>query len=73
MMLVKNKFALASLILFFLAIGCVLRYQQIGSYVDDDGMLHEPFALIPIGYLLAFLGLILGIASIAQSITRRKK
>ncbi len=34
-------------------------YNLIGSYVDENGMLHEPFFLIPLGYLFAFIGLIL--------------
>lgn len=73
MTLLKNKLALASLILFILAIGCAVAFSIIGSHVDENGILHEPFALIPIGYLLAFLGLIFGIIAIARSILRRKK
>ena len=33
-------------------LGCALAFQWIGSSVDAKGVLHEPFALIPIGYLL---------------------
>ena len=38
---------------------CVVSYWRIGSYVDADGFLHEPFGLIPLGYLSGFLGAIL--------------
>lgn len=30
---------------------CLVRYQMIGSYVAADGLLVEPFYLIPLGYL----------------------
>lgn len=30
---------------------CLVRYQMIGSYVAADGMLVEPFYLIPLGYM----------------------
>ncbi len=28
------------------------------SYVDADGLLHEYFALIPVGYLFSFTGIV---------------
>ena len=40
---------------------CFLLFIIIGSSIDDQGMLHEPFALIPIGYLFIALGLLSGI------------
>lgn len=73
MNLLKNKLALTSLTLFLLAIGCTIAYNIIGSYVDEDEFLNEPFFLIPIGYLLAFVGLIFGIAAIARAIFQHKK
>jgi hypothetical protein len=39
------------------AIACVIAYRDIGAYVDENGFLIEPFFLIPMGYLLGFLGL----------------
>ena len=43
---------------FILGISCFILYSIIGSYVDQDGTLVEPFFLIPIGYLGVFIGLI---------------
>jgi len=40
------------------SIGCFIALNLIGSYVDKEGGLHEPFALIPIGYLLSFTGIL---------------
>ncbi len=44
-----------SFLLFSLSGVCILAYNTIGSTVDADGFLQEPFFLIPIGWLL-FLG-----------------
>lgn len=38
---------------------CFLAYTLAGSSVDEDGTLHEQFGLIPIGYLLILLGMLL--------------
>ena len=37
-------------------IGGLLLFQIIGSTIDEDGILHEPFFLIPVSYLLMVLG-----------------
>ncbi|TKT81481.1 DUF3955 domain-containing protein [Aquamicrobium sp. LC103] len=39
-------------------IACFIALSLIGAYVDDEGILREPFALIPIGYLLSFAGVL---------------
>lgn len=49
-------------VLFFLSlvllgVGCGVAFNLIGSTVDANGFLHEPFFLVPIGYLLVFSGL----------------
>ena len=35
------------------ALTCSISFHAIGSSVGPDGVLHEPFDLIPIGYALA--------------------
>lgn len=47
-----------NLIPFILGIGCFIAYKIIGSSVLPDGTLQEPFGLIPIGFLLFFIGII---------------
>ena len=32
-------------------LGCTVAYKAIGQRIDDQGVLQEPFALIPLGYL----------------------
>lgn len=44
------------LIPFILGAVCLILYSVIGSYVDLDGMLIEPFFLIPIGFFWIVVG-----------------
>lgn len=57
----KIKFTLYTTIIMILAgIGCFALSTIIGSTVDANGILHEPFFLIPIGYLFLLVGVICG-------------
>ncbi len=58
---------------FLLGIACFILYSIIGSYVDQDGMLTEPFFLIPIGYLGVFIGLIFIIFSCRRHLVKNQK
>ncbi|MGL4792346.1 MAG: DUF3955 domain-containing protein [Aeromonas jandaei] len=31
---------------------CCVAFELIGAMVDENSLLHEPFALIPVGFLL---------------------
>ncbi|MGO2343870.1 DUF3955 domain-containing protein [Vibrio litoralis] len=37
---------------------CLIAYNIIGSYVDEKGILIEPFALIPLFWLFQLLALV---------------
>jgi hypothetical protein len=54
-----------SIAIIFMGLACWLAYNLIGSTVDADGFLQEPFALIPTGYLLVIIG---GAATLVSSI-----
>jgi hypothetical protein len=43
---------------------CFWLHREIGSHVDADGFLHEPFWLLPVGWFFAFSGLTLLVASL---------
>lgn len=43
-------------LLLALAATFVVMYWRIGSYVDADGFLHEPFGLIPLAWLAGLAG-----------------
>ena len=48
-----------TILLFIIGLLCLLAFNLIGSTVDAQGVLHEPFGLIPIGFLLIVLGVVL--------------
>ncbi|MBI9110669.1 DUF3955 domain-containing protein [Maridesulfovibrio ferrireducens] len=54
--------------LFFIcvSIACAIAFNTIGSTIDSEGILHEPFALIPIGWLFFLLGILVGIVCVVQ-------
>ena len=54
-----------------LAATFVVMYWRIGSYVDADGFLHEPFGLIPLAWLSALVGSVL--VAIAVHRARRQR
>ncbi|MBU5675419.1 DUF3955 domain-containing protein [Alkaliphilus sp. MSJ-5] len=53
----KNKYLFASTPM-FLGVLCLIIYSMIGSRVEPDGTLVEPFFLIPLSYLFVFSGII---------------
>lgn len=55
--MMKNKYLLASTPI-FLGILCLVIFNIIGSRVEPDGTLVEPFFLIPLSYLFVFSGII---------------
>lgn len=52
-------------------IACALAFNWIGSEVGEDGMLHEPFPLIPIGYFLFTVGVGFALVALVRVIMRR--
>lgn len=38
------------------SLASIVGYQLIGSSVDEDGTLHEPFALIPLAWIFGLAG-----------------
>jgi len=59
---VKRFFGWAALVFGVASLGCLLAFWLIGSTVDEAGILHEPFALIPLAWLCGFLAAAAGIA-----------
>ncbi len=55
-----NKMTMKTGALLILAgLGCFVAFNLLGSTLDAQGFLHEPFALLPLGYLLLFTGMVL--------------
>lgn len=56
-----NPLTTLSLVLIALGGACLLAFNLLGSTIDAQGVLHEPFGLIPIGWLLIACGAVAGI------------
>lgn len=48
---------------------CFIAYNTIGSYVDENGVLVEPFGLIPLFWLFELLALV----ALVVTFVRHKK
>ena len=57
------RYLVAAMACLLAAKGCYEFFQRIGSHLDDQGFLHEPFGLIPLGWLFVFAGAILLVLS----------
>jgi len=67
----KAKISLITTIVLLLGgIICFALFSMIGSTVDSSGILHEPFFLVPIGYLLLLLGIISGVIYLIQKLRK---
>jgi hypothetical protein len=55
----NRRYFVAALLCFCVSWACWTAYARIGSTVGPDGILHEPFGLIPLGWLFDFAGLVL--------------
>ena len=55
----RRPLLIASLASFASALACWWLYRWNGSYVDRDGVLHEQFGFIPLGFLSFVLGFVL--------------
>ena len=53
-----STMAIFSIISAILCLVCVVSYNAIGQTILEDGTLSEPFALIPLGYLFAFIAIL---------------
>ena len=63
-------FNIAAVALICAGAGCLIAKAMSRSYIDDQGMLHEPFFLLPVGFVLIGLGVIT--LAVAAIIRRRK-
>ncbi|MFQ2412073.1 DUF3955 domain-containing protein [Aeromonas caviae] len=48
-------------LLILAGLGCFVAFNLLGTTVDTQGFLHEPLALLPLGYLLLFIGMVLSL------------
>ena len=56
-----------------IAISCIPIYNFIGVTVDENGVLHEPFFLVPLGIVTFLAGLIIGIIALFSQAKEKKQ
>ena len=61
-----------AILLFLMGVACHVAYYLIGSHVDENGVLVEPFPLIPIGYLFYIGSIIYWLLAVFLSFIRRQ-
>ena len=55
-------------VLVVMGLACFVAFELIGATVDEHGLLHEPFALIPIGFLFVTLGVLLALPGLIHGV-----
>lgn len=55
-----------------LGLACFFAFHLIGASVGLDGFLREPFALLPIGYLFVFAGMLMACAGFISGLISRR-
>ncbi|QIL45655.1 DUF3955 domain-containing protein [Vagococcus coleopterorum] len=69
----KSRNYKVAAVLFLIGALCFVAKTLAPETIDADGILHEPFFLIPIGYLFVFIGIGYGIITFIRSIIRKQK
>ncbi len=54
-----RRFFVAAILCLGAAGACWAAYAWNGSYLDQDGVLHEQFGFMPLGWLLGRVGVVL--------------
>ncbi len=55
------------------AVVCLGAFNIIGQTIDAEGILHEPFFLVPLFWLSILLSLIIGSANILARVIRARR
>jgi hypothetical protein len=44
------------ILLLIIGLGCLISFKLIGSSIDAEGILHEPFPLLALGWIAIIVG-----------------
>ena len=67
-----TRLMMISLILLLIGAALWLGYASQGASIDADGVLHEPFPLLALGWLFMLTGGIALLVGMARTIIKRK-
>ncbi|WP_339357886.1 DUF3955 domain-containing protein [Aeromonas sp. MR19] len=56
-----------------LGLACYMAFNMIGSTVDEAGVLHEAFGLLPIGFGLLLIGVLVVLFGWLRTCIRRRR
>lgn len=59
------------LIPLLIGMSCLLAYRLIGSTLDENGIVQEPFGLLPIGFFMILLSIIFGIIIAVKNLLKK--
>ena len=68
-----KKSSLFIIIPLMLGISCFIAFFLIGSHITEDGQLVEPFALIPLGFLMIVISIIASLTQIIKFVFKKNK
>jgi len=54
-----RRYFIAAVLCFCASWACWTAYARNGPYLDRDGLLHEQFGFVPLGWLFDLMGLVL--------------
>jgi hypothetical protein len=55
----NRRYFIAAILCFCASWACWSAYARNGFHLDQDGVLHEQFGFIPLGWLFGLVGLVL--------------
>lgn len=68
------KLTMTAIGFLIIGMGCLIVKNFLPEYVDAQGLLHEPyFFLIPIGFLIVFIALIIGSIAFINNMIKLKR
>lgn len=62
-----------SAIFFLMGLACFVIYQALGSNVDDEGLLQEPFFLIIFGVVFTFIAILIFTIELIVSYSKKNR
>jgi hypothetical protein len=68
----KNNSSKLTILLLLCSAVCWGMFNLIGSTVDEQGFLREPFFLIPLGWLFIFLAMVSGLVTVVGWAMRKR-
>lgn len=74
---INRSIIIIGAVLLCIGIACLILKNLTVEYIDSDGLMHENFFLLPIGFLFLFSGamtfFVVGIKNIAAALSKKNR